>query len=76
MKKKSLIAPVYLILLFVFIFLTSCTNNSGLSQTNSSPTSENISSQTSSNPIVEETFLIIFDANGGEFEDNGNIKVV
>ncbi len=76
MKKKSLIAPVYLILLFVFIFLTSCTNNSGLSQTNSSPTSENPSSQTSSNPIVEETFLITFDANGGEFEDGSAKKVV
>ena len=76
MKKKSLIAPVYLILLFVFIFLTSCTNNNGLSQTNSSPTSENPSSQTSSNPIVEETFLITFDANGGEFEDGSAKKVV
>ena len=76
MKKKSLIAPVYLILLFVFIFLTSCTNNSGLSQTNSSPTSENLSSQTSSNPIVEEAFLITFDANGGEFEDGSAKKVV
>ena len=76
MKKKSLIAPVYLILLFVFIFLTSCTNNNGLSQTNSSPTSENPSSQTSSNPIVEETFLITFDANGGEFEDGSAKKIV
>ena len=76
MKKKSLIAPVYLILLFVFIFLISCTNNNGLSQTNSSPISENPSSQTSSNPIVEETFLITFDANGGEFEDGSAKKVV